>query len=627
MKVLSSRYSHKNFMRNNTGPYFIGNNTCMFSCWAPEKQKVTLRIVSPKERDIPMEKDDMGYFHVNVADIPPGAEYYFMLEGEKELLPDPASNFQPHGVHGASAVVNHHTFPWEDAAWKSIPLEDIVLYELHIGTFTEEGTFDAVIPRLDDLISTGINAIEIMPVAQFSGERNWGYDGVFLYAPHVTYGGPEGLKRLVNACHQKGIAVYLDVVYNHVGPEGNVLHRYAPYFTSRYKIPWGDAMNMDDRWADGVRDYISNNPLYWFEYYHIDGLRVDAIHTLYDSSAVSIWELINQKVKSLRETLGRPLYLIAESDLNSPRVTQQPIIGGMGFDAQWLDDFHHALYTLADSRGKRRYEDYGSMHQLAKAYTDGFVLSGEFVKFRKRRFGRSSAGVGGNHFVAFTQNHDQVGNRVKGERLSLLVDFERLKLVAGALFTAPYIPLLFMGEEYAEEAPFLFFCDHQNPELINATREGRKKEFADFRDEGEPADPFDRNTFLQCKLNWLARRQGRHAIMLRWYSELISLRREHPALRSYNKDNIQAEVIEPGMLVIHRKSKDKNKVMVFLNFAEHDTTYRVPAGNVLWKKLIDSRDARWNTENIASAFLPSEITETNFVTVPAICIAIYTGAQ
>jgi len=610
-------------MYNNTGPYYTGNATCMFTCWAPEKNSVTLRIVSPFEREVYMVKDAMGYFHATLTDVPAGIQYFFLPEGENALLPDPASNYQPQGVHGPSEVVDHTDFPWDDIGWTGIPLEDLVLYELHVGTFTEEGTFEAIIPRLDDLAAMGINAIELMPVAQFSGERNWGYDGVFPYAPHAVYGGPIGLKKLVNACHQKGIAVYLDVVYNHVGPEGNILKRYGPYFTSRYTIPWGDAMNLDDRWSDGVRDYISNNPLYWFSYYHIDGLRVDAIHTLFEANAVSIWEEMHHKVAALSNALARPLYLIAESDLNSPRVTQQPIMGGMGFDAQWLDDFHHALYTVVDKRGKRRYEDYGSLYQLAKAYRDGFVLTGDFVKFRKRRFGTSSAGVHGKHFVVFNMNHDQVGNRVGGERLSKLIDFDRLKLVAGALFLAPYIPLLFMGEEYAEEAPFLFFCDHQDPKLIQAIREGRKKELAGFSDEGEPADPFARDTFLRCKLQWKKRREGKHAIMLAWYKMWIDLRNRYKVLKNYNKINITVDVQEPGMLIIQRKYQEQLRLVAFINFAEQDTTYGVPAGNMRWIKCLDSRDARWNIQPQKVSGVPEQITGSVSIMLPALSLVLY----
>src|SRR5690606_411563 len=301
-------------------------------------------------------------------------------------------------------------------------------YELHVGTFTDEGTFDAIIPRLDDLLALGINALELMPVAQFPGERNWGYDGVFPYAVQNTYGGPDGLKRLVDACHAKGLAVFLDVVYNHVGPEGNFLSKYGPYFTNKYCTPWGDAINFDDAWCDGVREYFVNNALYWLEYFHIDGLRLDAVHMVFDNGAVHFWQYLADRVKQLQERLGRPLHLIAESDLNSPRVVNPPSVGGYGFTAQWLDDFHHALYVMLDRKGRERYADFGRLDQFAKALKEGFVHSGEFVKFRKRKHGASSAGIPGDRFVAFTQNHDQVGNRPLGERLSSLIDRERLKV-------------------------------------------------------------------------------------------------------------------------------------------------------------------------------------------------------
>ena len=490
---------------------------CRFTVWAPEKKRMVLHLVAPEEREVEMEHDATGYFHVTIPDVVPGARYFFRPEGGADV-PDVASHHQPDDVHGASAVVDHTAFVWQDTDWRGLPLESLVLYELHVGTFTPEGTFDAIIPRLDALAAVGINALELMPIAQFPGTRNWGYDGVYPYAVQHSYGGPEGLKRLVDACHQRGIAVFLDVVYNHLGPEGNYFRAYAPYFTDTHRVPWGDAINFDQAWSDGVRDYFVNNALYWFHHFHLDGLRLDAIHMVFDTNAKHLWQVLHDAVKCLSQQVGRPLHLVAESDLNDPRTVTSPVVGGHGFDGQWLDDFHHALYALLHADGKVRYEDYsGGIAPLAKAYAEGFVLSGDYVSFRKRRYGASSASIPGNRFVVFTMNHDQVGNRVHGERLSVLLDFRRLKLAAASILLAPYIPMLFMGEEYGDETPFYYFVSFRDPALIQAVRHGRKEELGRFLAGGEPQDPAAEDTFRQSVLQWHRRYEGRHAIMLRWH--------------------------------------------------------------------------------------------------------------
>ncbi|HEY1870667.1 MAG TPA: alpha-amylase family glycosyl hydrolase, partial [Chitinophagaceae bacterium] len=387
----------------NIGSTYSPGNT-KFIVWAPLKKRMILHIVYPFEKKIEMQKDDSGYFHAETK-TENGSRYFFMPEEEKDL-PDPASKFQPHGVHGPSEVIDEN-FEWADANWKGIPFEDLVLYELHAGIFTNEGTFEAIIEKLDHLISTGINAIEMMPIAQFPGNRNWGYDGVFPFAVQNSYGGPWGLKKLVNACHQKGIAVFLDVVFNHLGPEGNYLEQFGPYFTDKYKTPWGKAINFDGQYSDAVRDFFSDNAIYWFEYFHIDGLRFDAIHEVHDAGSKHFWQFMHQNIRKLEQRLGRSFYTIAESDLNDPKVVGSAELGGFDFSAQWLDDFHHALYTLVDrERGKILYADFGNINQLAKAYKDGFVHSGEYVDFRKKKFGASSAGVPGNKFVVFIDNHD-----------------------------------------------------------------------------------------------------------------------------------------------------------------------------------------------------------------------------
>lgn len=582
-------------MFNHGAFYSAESETCTFSVWAPEKEGITLEIVHPIRLNVPMAKDEEGYFKVTLENMPPGIRYYFKQESETRY-PDPASAFQPEGVHGPSEVVDHGQFTWSDNEWKGIPFRDLIIYEIHIGTFTDEGTFEAIIPFLDDLCETGINAIELMPVCQFPGSRNWGYDGVYPYSVQNSYGGPKGLKKLVEACHKRGIAVFLDVVYNHMGPEGNYFSKFGPWFTDKYCTPWGNAMNFDGEWSDGVREFFSDNPLYWFRNYHIDGLRFDAIHTIFDSGAVNFWELLVGKVRNLEQELGRFLYLTAECDYNSPHVVKSPESRGLGFNAQWLDDFHHALYVLLDKKGKERYIDFGRIEQLAKAYTDGFVHSGEFVKARKRRHGTSSAGIPGDKFIVFNQNHDQVGNRVMGERLSVLVDFDRLKLAAAAIFVSPYIPMLFMGEEYGEDNPFFYFANHSEKSLMKAVREGRKKEFEGFKDSNaEPPDAFSETTFNRCKLEWNKRKENHHRILLEWHRELIRLRQSNPILQNAIKNDIRASAAFESSLVILRQRPDgKEFLLILFNFSDEPASfvYPLPATGG-WSKLLDSREAKW----------------------------------
>lgn len=599
-------------------------DTSTFTVWAPLKDKMVLHIVHPYDQQMGMIKNDEGYFNAIVKGLPADTQYFFMPGGEKDY-PDPASQFQPLGVHGPSQIVDHSQYRWHDENWKAAPLKDLIIYELHIGTFTTEGTFESVIGRLDELVDTGINAIELMPVAQFPGNRNWGYDGVYPYAVQNSYGGPEGLKKLVDACHQKNIAVFLDVVYNHLGPEGNYLSQFGPYFTKSYCTPWGDAINFDGEWSDGVREYFSQNILYWFEHYHLDGLRVDAIHTIYDSGAVHFWELCYNNIRYAEAKWGRKLYLIAESDFNSPRVVQLPEVGGYGFNAQWLDDFHHALYVLLHPQGKIYYEDFGKIEQLAKAYIDGFVHSGEYVTFRKRKHGRSSAGIPGEKFIAFNQNHDQVGNRVKGERLCMLIDFERQKIAAAAILLSPYIPLLFMGEEYSDESPFCYFVDHSDADLIKAVREGRKKEFENYKWNGEPPDPQSEQTFLNSKLRWEKRNTGKHKIMLQWFKTLIELRHSYPILKNYNKNDITASVLGNSGLVIHRQDDGgKQHMLCLFNFSEQELSYIFSQWSEQWEKILDSREQKWNEHQATrESTLPSTMHAGEDILVPSLSVVVF----
>lgn len=575
---------------------------------------MVLHIVHPNEERHEMTRDDEGYWSISLANISPGTRYYFRPNDEKDF-PDPASRFQPEGVHGPSEVVDLR-WRWNDADWKGIDPQFWIIYELHVGTFTPEGTFEAIIPRLDDLAETGINAIEIMPIAQFPGARNWGYDGVFPYAVQNSYGGPMGLKRLVDACHQKGIAVILDVVYNHQGPEGNYMSAFAPYFSSRYHTPWGDAINFDWEWSDGVREFYIQNTLYWLDEFHFDGLRFDAIHAVFDSSPVHFWDALHHEVRELESRTGRRYQLIAESDLNDPRVIEPAEVRGFGFDMQWLDDFHHALYKLLFKNDAERYCDFGSIHQLARAYKEGFVHCGkEWVKFRKRRYGASSENIPGNRFIVFNSNHDQIGNRPDGARPSSLLDIERQKLAAAAMYLSPYIPMLFMGEEYSDDRPFHYFVSHSDSDLLEAIRKGRKEEFKDVGFSTEPPDAQDEQTFRDSVLDWDKRNEGYHRLMLDWHRKLIRMRKELEPLRNFLKEDIDTIVCDEEAMILTRRSGDEILVC-FFNFSQNGISCRPPS--YIGEATLILESTGGNEEK----YTPT-ITAEQSVSVPPLSVGVY----
>jgi maltooligosyltrehalose trehalohydrolase len=457
-------------------------------------------------------------------------------------------------VHGPSRVLGQGAFPWTDERWQPRPLPSAVLYELHVGTFTPVGTFEAAIERLDHLVELGVTHVELMPVAEFPGERGWGYDGVDLYAPHHAYGGPEGLKRLVNAAHGKGLAVLLDVVYNHLGPAGNYLERFGPYFTDRYQTPWGQAVNLDGPGSDEVRRFFCDNALMWLRDYHLDGLRLDAVHALMDTSAVPFLEQLAAEVRALEAHLGRHLVLIAESDLNDPRVVRPSELGGYGLAAQWSDDFHHALHAVLTGERAGYYADFGRLADLAQALTGTFVYDGRYSRFRGHRHGRPTAGLTGDHFLGYLQNHDQVGNRARGERSSHLVNAGRLKIAAALVLTAPFVPLLFQGEEWGASTPFQYFTDHEDAELGRAVSEGRRAEFVAFGwAPDEVPDPQDPATYLRSKLEWRERERESHAGLFAWYRALIRLRRQSPALTDGRLERVRVHFDEAARwLVLER---------------------------------------------------------------------------
>lgn len=599
------------------GADYKRNNRCNFTVWAPQAKSVKLQFVKrPGEQTIALEKDDMGYWSKEVENISPGSLYFYRLE---DLIrrADPASYFQPEGIHGPSAVVNHQ-FNWKDNKWSGIPLKEMLIYELHVGTFTPEATFDAISKRLKDLKNLGINTLELMPVAQFPGERNWGYDGVFPYAVQNSYGGPQGLKQLVNTCHKNGFAVVLDVVYNHLGPEGNYLRDFGPYFTDMYQTPWGQSLNFDGPYSDQVRDFFFENALYWFREYHIDALRLDALHTIFDTSTKNFIEELVERVEKYSKDCGRKYYLIGESDLNDIKLIKSRTKGGYGLDSQWCDDFHHSLHSLLTKEQNGYYQDFGKIGDLAKSFREGFVYSWNYSKFRKRHYGSSSKGMPAHKFVVCIQNHDQVGNRMLGERLSGLVNFEALKLAAGAVILSPYIPMLFMGQEYAEESPFQYFVSHTDQDLIKAVRQGRASEFESFRWKGKLPDPQSVRTFRNSKLNWKKRTEGQHKIMLDFYRRLIKLRTSFPDF--VDKKSFMVRPISEKEILLWYRHFDDLQIQCVMNFNQTEQSFDMYTPPLGWTKILDSADQKWNGPG---SKLPKKVSSRQPVTMPPLSVAVF----
>ncbi len=494
-----------------------------------------------------------GWWECRAEAAGPGSEYAFRLDAGP-LRPDPRSASQPSGIHGPSQVVEHAAFGWTDGGWRGVPLPGSVLYECHVGTFSAAGTFDGVIEHLNHLAELGADAIELLPVAEFSGSRGWGYDGVGLFAPHHAYGGPDGLKRLVNAAHARGIGVVLDVVYNHLGPAGNYLPEFGPYLTGRHQTNWGDAVNFDGPGSDEVRRFVIDNALVWLRDYHCDGLRVDAVHAIVDDSATHILEELAAEVAALAAHLRRPLFVIAESDQNDPRLVRGRDAGGYGLDASWADEWHHALHATLTGERAGYYADFGPLPLLAKAVRQAWVYDGTYSPYRQRVHGRPPAGLTGSQFVVCTQNHDQVGNRAIGERSAALLTGGRLRVAAALLLTTPFVPLLFQGEEWGASTPFQYFTSHPDPELGALVSAGRRSEFARFGwDPAAVPDPQDPATFERSRLDWAEPGQEPHASLLAWYRSLIALRRRIPALSDPRLDETRTECDETdGWLVIRR---------------------------------------------------------------------------
>ena len=540
--------------------------------WAPERSEpIKLKL---GDRTIEMHRDGEWYAAI-VPELRTPTDYSFIVDGAE--VPDPRSMFQPNGVHSTSTTIDHGTFAWTDSNWKGFDLSRAILYELHIGTFTPEGTFEAAAERLGHIVDLGATAVELMPVAEFAGERGWGYDTVDLFAPHHSHGGPDGLKKFINACHENGLGVVIDVVYNHLGPAGNYLANFGPYFTDRYTTPWGAAVNLDGPYSDGVRNYFIDNALMWLRDYHCDGLRLDAVHAFYDRSAVHFLEEIKLRVQELETEIGRKLYVIAESDLNDSRLIWDRSRGGYELDAVWNDDFHHALHSLLTKESNGYYQDFGRVSDFALAMKQAYVYDGKFSTYRKRSQGRPIGTTDGSKFLAYLQTHDQVGNRARGERTSALMSLEHLKIGAALVLTSPFVPMIFQGEEWGASTPFMYFTDHDE-ELGKLVSEGRKREFASFGWSAEDVpDPQAVETFLGSKLNWEEITRPPHAEILRWHKDLISLRKSKSSLMDHDLALVRTEFQEnPAWLLVERP-----ETATAVNFSEQPlqidlgTEYRV----------------------------------------------------
>ncbi|QHN04277.1 malto-oligosyltrehalose trehalohydrolase [Granulicella sp. WH15] len=555
-----------------------------FTVWAPRVKKLAVKL--GEDAVVMIGPDERGWWRAT-AKAGPGSGYAFLVDDDPTPYPDPRSLRQRRGVHGPSMLYDQGAYPWKHPNWQGPPLGSSVLYELHLGTFTSEGTFDAAIGKLDYLRDLGITHVEIMPVASFAGDRGWGYDGVAIFAVHEAYGGPDGLKRFVDACHDRDLGVILDVVYNHFGPVGNYTGKFGHYTTGRHHTPWGDAINFEDTGSDEVRRFFIDNALMWLRDFHIDGLRLDAVHEFVDRSAVHFMEQLSAEVEALSTTLGRHLILIAESDLNDPRIVRPREAGGYGMDAQWSDDFHHALFSLlhVNTKGQGYYDDFGAVEHLAKSLKEVFVYDGIYSGYRGRRHGRPVDGLSAHRFLGYIQNHDQVGNRATGDRLGHIVGLERAMAAAGLVLTAPFVPMIFMGEEFAASTPFLYFADHDDPEMARLVSAGRKREFAAFGwDEDQIPDPEKPATFTDSKLNWNEVGQGEHRQMLEWFRMLVHIRRSSPSLNDGDRGHLHVTFDEKKRWL----RMDRGLVTAICNLG--DEAILLPCGET-FRLLLTSKEA------------------------------------
>ena len=564
--------------------------------WAPNAERVALIV---EKIEVDMVRQKLGYWKLLTPSLKPGMSYQIGLDGK--AYPDITSLMQP-DVHGPSVAIDLQNYNWKDDDWKNHDLRDYIIYELHTGTFTPEGSFRGISEKFDHLIDLGVNAIELMPLAQFPGGRNWGYDGVYPFAVQNSYCAADGLRNLIDLCHQKGLAVIIDVVYNHIGPEGNYFSNYGPYFTEKYQTPWGNAINFDDAQCDAVRRYFIENVLMWFRDFHADALRLDAVHAIKDFSPKHILQEIREYTDRLMELTGQKHYLIVECDLNDTRFINSAATKGYGMDAQWIDEFHHALRVAAGGKKNGYYSDFDGIPSLAEAFKNAYVYHGQYSQHRKKYFGTDTAGNPGEQFVVFSQNHDQVGNRMLGERSSQLFSAAMQRLMAAAVMVSPYLPMLFMGEEWSASTPFQYFVSHSDEHLIQAVREGRKAEFKDFHGDGEAPDPQSEETFLTSRLDWdeLAKEPHRH--MLNYYRALITLRKKLPALKYPERGNLAVNIDEQMNLLTLRRTCEEQDLICLMNFSQVSQTPSVEEDFREWQQVFNSADPYWQGLAATPAF-------------------------
>ncbi|AFL87301.1 maltooligosyl trehalose hydrolase [Terriglobus roseus DSM 18391] len=565
-----------------------------FGIWAPKAQKMSL---SWRGQVLPMNgPSHRGWWTLEVEEAGCGDRYAFLLDDDPTPYPDPRSVRQPDGVHGASELYRHDNFTWHDQLWRGSPKTGAIIYELHIGTFSAEGTFDGAIPKLQYLAELGVTHVEVMPVAAWAGKQGWGYDSVSLFATHEHYGGPDGFKRFVDACHATGLSVILDVVYNHFGPVGNYTGKFGPYLNHNRKTPWGDAVNLDQEGSDEVRRFFVDNAIMWLKDYHCDGLRFDAVHAFIDLSAVHFMEQLSTEVERLGATVGKEFYLIAESDLNDPRVIRPREANGYGMDAQWSDDFHHSLFAVLYSPKEGEtgyYGDFGTLADLHKSLQHAYVYDGQYSGYRKRRHGRPADGLSAHHFIHFDQNHDQVGNRGWGERLEHLIETDTAKLSIGLVLLAPYTPMLFMGEEWACSTPFLYFADHEDEEMRRLVAAGRKSEFAAFGFDGDVPDPEQEKTYTDSKLKWDEQKDEKHADFLAWTKALIKLRRSRVCFNDGDMHHLHVSSDEEARTLV----MERDEARVVVNFGDQPFSFALLEGETLElvsRSGVDVRDGYLN---------------------------------
>jgi maltooligosyltrehalose trehalohydrolase len=568
------------------GVHLVSGKEVTFVVWAPFVKKISLELIHKDDSKFRQEMEPLskGYY-VTTCEVAAKDEYAFLLNG-RFRRPDPTSRYQPRGVDGPSSIVLPVDFNWHDSSWRGTSRSDLVIYELHVGTFSRKGTFEAVIPYLDYLKELGVTAIELMPVAQFSGKRNWGYDGVDLFAPQNSYGGPHGLQKLIDACHQKDLSVILDVVYNHLGPEGNFLGDFGPYFSYKYRTPWGPAVNYDESGSDEVRRFVNQNAAYWIRDYHVDGLRLDAIDKIFDGSPCHILSEIERGVHD--SAGGREVHVIAESDLNDPKIIRSKETGGYAIDAQWSDDFHHSVHSYLTGERFGYYSDFGGVKDIEKSLSSAFVYDGRFSSYRGKTFGDSTEGLSGEKFVYCLQNHDQVGNHPGGERLSSLLTFDQLKVAVALLVFSQSIPMLFMGEEYAESRPFYYFVNHSRRQLIKSVREGRKKEHGQFDSEHKFADPQAESTFLESKLDHSLKSKGIHRMMLEYYRKVISVRNSLAPLKKFERSLQRIVLLEDETTIVMERDFDKELVKCIFVLGNYAVKIENPMKSAPFKKVFDS---------------------------------------